>query len=170
MPWRNLIIITAAAACLRRLAPHGALTQREGDARDGEAGAVGEQVDVHHVAVPLQDRLRPRFAAVGRLPDEAVGGDADGAAAAFFEAARAVDGELDGLRERAADLVGRANRRRDQDRTLDDLARSLDALDVDRAPFDRVDAYVRAACRRLEARSDEKKLVGTFVPDPASGS
>ena len=133
--------------------------------RDGGAAALERRDALAEAVAAAKREARATRAARAALAAAAAALDAE--EAAFFEAARAVDGELDGLRERAADLVGRANRRRDQDRTLDDLARSLDALDVDRAPFDRVDAYVRAACRRLEARSDEKKLVGTFVPDPA---
>ena len=38
---------------------------------------------------------------------------------------------------------------------LEVLRRRIDAIEIDRAPFERIDAYVRAACGRLAPGGDE---------------
>ena len=84
--------------------------------------------------------------------------------ARFWDDARAQDGAFDVFRERCAGLVSRAARKKDEDRTLDALAETLDKLDVDKAPFAAVDAYVRSVCKQLETKGEDRKIIGTFVP------
>ena len=48
---------------------------------------------------------------------------------------------------------GRVRRRRDG--ALEVLRGRIDAIEIDRAPFERIDAYVRAACGRLAPGGDE---------------
>ena len=42
-----------------------------------------------------------------------------------------------------------------RDGALEVLRRRIDAIQIDRAPFERIDAYVRAACGRLAPGGDE---------------
>ena len=73
---------------------------------------------------------------------------------AVLEAARALDGEADAFCEACDEAVGRCARRGRRDKALEVLRRRLAALDVDRAPFERLDAYVRSACERLAPVGD----------------
>ena len=65
------------------------------------------------------------------------------------------DGNVDAFGEFCDETVGRCARRRRRDGALEVLRRRIDAIEIDRAPFERIDAYVRAACGRLAPGGDE---------------
>ena len=72
-----------------------------------------------------------------------------------LEAARSLDEDVDAFGEFCDETVGRCARRRRRDGALEVLRRRIDAIEIDRAPFERIDAYVRAACARLAPGGDE---------------
>lgn len=77
--------------------------------------------------------------------------DLDEREARYWADANAFEWELEAFRDACAQLVTAADRRKRVDDTMQHLADHLATLDPDRASFDAVDAYVRAACRDLNS-------------------
>jgi len=158
----------ACARCCVRAA--AAVDGRAADAREralrharafGEASleppvvAAQDCADRDAVGLAL-DRARREARFVGRQLDaaRAEARRLEREEGAVLEAARALDGEADAFCEACDEAVGRCARRGRRDKALEVLRRRLAALDVDRAPFERLDAYVRSACERLAPVGD----------------
>ena len=143
---------------LREESETGAARSRR-ERRDDDADAVVSRDALGAAVVAARAEAR-----AVRAERAAVRGDAaalDAEERRLCEDAAAHAGDVERFRDRCAALLCTASTRRDEDQTLDALAERLDGIDLDKAAFAQVDAYVRETCKRLERKTDDKKIIGT---------